>query len=109
MLVNDKQLTMHKNGTMASASSSPHGQDHDRLKAPEDAFAGETMISSRDGMNTTNTDGSDITATQKMASAITGSLLTSLLGMFCLGCIFLSSNPSKHAANADLECSSHPS
>lgn len=59
------------------------GQDHDRLSAPEDAFAGATMLSSQDddaGIVTT-----DISAGQKMLSAISGSLLTSLLGMLVRG------------------------
>ncbi|KAI1772636.1 mitochondrial carrier [Hypoxylon cercidicola] len=50
------------------------GQNHDRLGG-EDAFAGQTMVSSQDDGN----DGMDISAGQKMLSAITGSLLTSLL------------------------------
>ncbi|KAI1127125.1 mitochondrial carrier domain-containing protein [Nemania abortiva] len=51
--------------------------NRDRLSNAEDAFAGSTMVSSSD--DHANTDGMDITAGQKMASAITGSLLTSLL------------------------------
>ncbi|KAF2970141.1 hypothetical protein GQX73_g3448 [Xylaria multiplex] len=51
--------------------------DHDRVPNAEDAFAGSTMVSS--SQDHANTDGMDITAGQKMASAITGSLLTSLL------------------------------
>ncbi|KAI4870222.1 mitochondrial carrier [Hypoxylon rubiginosum] len=50
------------------------GQNHDRLGG-EDAFAGQTMVSSQDD----GSDGMDISAGQKMLSAITGSLLTSLL------------------------------
>ncbi|KAI1761769.1 mitochondrial carrier [Hypoxylon sp. FL1150] len=48
--------------------------NHDPLGA-EDAFAGQTMVSSQDD----GSDGMDISAGQKMLSAITGSLLTSLL------------------------------
>ncbi|KAI1871962.1 uncharacterized protein JN550_004165 [Neoarthrinium moseri] len=52
------------------------GQDHDRLAATEDAFANMTMLSSKDDGG----DGiMDITAGQKMLSAISGSLLTSVL------------------------------
>ncbi|KAI1155852.1 mitochondrial carrier domain-containing protein [Nemania diffusa] len=51
--------------------------NHDRSPNAEDAFAGSTMVSSSD--DHAHTDGMDITAGQKMASAITGSLLTSLL------------------------------
>ncbi|KAI1193556.1 mitochondrial carrier domain-containing protein [Nemania serpens] len=50
---------------------------HDRLPNAEAAFAASTMASSSE--DHANTDGMDITAGQKMASAITGSLLTSLL------------------------------
>ncbi|KAI0410084.1 mitochondrial carrier domain-containing protein [Xylaria palmicola] len=53
-------------------------QDHERLPNPADAFVrptGQGPSSNRHA----NTDGMDITAGQKMASAITGSLLTSLL------------------------------
>ncbi|KAI0417104.1 mitochondrial carrier domain-containing protein [Xylaria grammica] len=50
---------------------------HDRVPNAEDAFARSTMVSS--SQDHANTDGMDITAGQKMASAITGSLLTSLL------------------------------
>ncbi|XXH03054.1 hypothetical protein Hte_009444 [Hypoxylon texense] len=50
------------------------GHNHDRLGG-EDAFAGQTMVSSQDD----GSDGMDISAGQKMLSAITGSLLTSLL------------------------------
>ncbi|KAK5634824.1 hypothetical protein RRF57_010537 [Xylaria bambusicola] len=56
------------------------GQGHDRIRKAEDAFAGATMVSS--SQDHANTDGMDITAGQKMTSAITGSLLTSLLGLF---------------------------
>ncbi|KAJ2975139.1 hypothetical protein NUW58_g8442 [Xylaria curta] len=51
--------------------------NHGRLPNAEDAFAGSTMVSSAN--DHANTDGIDITAVQKMTSAITGSLLTSLL------------------------------
>ncbi|KAI0106620.1 mitochondrial carrier [Daldinia grandis] len=51
------------------------GHNHDRLGGGEDAFAGQTMVSSQDDGN----EGMDISAGQKMLSAITGSLLTSLL------------------------------
>jgi hypothetical protein len=43
----------------------------------EDAFAGQTMLSSKDDGTH---DVMDISAGQKMMSAISGSLLTSLLG-----------------------------
>jgi hypothetical protein len=62
---------------MPTSQSIVDAQDHDRLSIPEDAFAGDTMLSSKD-------DGAeqmvDISAGQKMLSAISGSLLTSLLG-----------------------------
>ncbi|KAI1401447.1 mitochondrial carrier [Hypoxylon fuscum] len=48
--------------------------NHDRLGG-EDAFAGQTMVSSQNDGG----DGMDISAGQKMLSAISGSLLTSLL------------------------------
>ncbi|KAI1418898.1 mitochondrial carrier domain-containing protein [Xylaria sp. FL1777] len=53
------------------------GQHHDRVPNAGDAFAGVTMVSS--SQDHANTDGMDITAGQKMVSAITGSLLTSIL------------------------------
>lgn len=56
-----------------------HRDGRAKLSNTEDAFAGSTMVASSN--DHANTDGMDITATQKMASAITGSLLTSLLGM----------------------------
>lgn len=43
----------------------------------EDAFAGQTMLSSKDDGTH---DVMDISASQKMMSAISGSLFTSLLG-----------------------------
>ncbi|KAI5920693.1 mitochondrial carrier domain-containing protein [Camillea tinctor] len=53
-----------------------HGQDRDELLGGEDAFAGPTMLSSKDdGVE----DAIEISAGQKMLSAISGSLLTSLL------------------------------
>ncbi|GAP88728.1 putative solute carrier family 25 member 40 [Rosellinia necatrix] len=60
-----------------SGASSGRRNNYDRLPAAGDASVGSTMASSPN--NHANTDGMDITATQKMASAITGSLLTSLL------------------------------
>ncbi|KAI1157794.1 mitochondrial carrier domain-containing protein [Nemania serpens] len=51
--------------------------NHDRLPSAGDAVAASTMASSSD--DHAKTDGMDITAGQKMTSAITGSLLTSLL------------------------------
>ncbi|KAI1433828.1 mitochondrial carrier domain-containing protein [Xylaria sp. CBS 124048] len=57
-----------------STNSGPRSPN--RSPDAEDAFAGSTMLASKDDANT---DGMDITAGQKMASAITGSLLTSLL------------------------------
>jgi solute carrier family 25, member 39/40 len=63
---------------MSAAFQGGRGQNHDRFKPSEDAFAGATMLSSQD-------DGGadavvEINATQKMISAISGSLVTSLLG-----------------------------
>ncbi|KAI0895588.1 mitochondrial carrier [Annulohypoxylon nitens] len=49
--------------------------NHDRLGEGEDAFVGQTMVSSQDD----GSDGVDISVGQKMISAISGSLLTSLL------------------------------
>lgn len=61
------------------STSDRHGNlDHGRLSAAEDAFAGATMLSSKDDVSDELTD---ISAGQKMLSAISGSLLTSLLGM----------------------------
>ncbi|KAI1384058.1 mitochondrial carrier [Hypoxylon trugodes] len=51
------------------------GHNHDRLGPGEDAFAGQTMVSSQNDGG----DGLDISMGQKMLSAITGSLLTSIL------------------------------
>lgn len=51
------------------------GHNHDRLDHAEDAFVGQTMVSSQDD----GIDGIDISAGQKMISAISGSILTSLL------------------------------
>ncbi|KAI1091829.1 mitochondrial carrier [Rostrohypoxylon terebratum] len=51
------------------------GHNHDRLGENEDAFVGQTMVSSQDD----GSDGVDISVGQKMISAISGSLLTSLL------------------------------
>ncbi|KAI0855156.1 mitochondrial carrier domain-containing protein [Xylaria cubensis] len=62
---------------MSTGNASFDQQNHDRLPNAEDAFAGSTMVSS--SKDHANTDGMDITAVQKMTSAITGSLLTSLL------------------------------
>ncbi|TGJ86652.1 hypothetical protein E0Z10_g2084 [Xylaria hypoxylon] len=50
---------------------------HDRVPNAEHAFARSTMASS--SQEHANTDGMDITVGQKMVSAISGSLLTSLL------------------------------
>ncbi|KAI5861478.1 mitochondrial carrier [Durotheca rogersii] len=54
------------------------GHNHDRLSEAEDAFAGQTMISSQDDANGGD-DGIEISAGQKMISAISGSFLTSIL------------------------------
>ncbi len=55
------------------------GQNYDRFLTTEDAFPGETMLSSRDdGAD----DPVDLPVRQKMVSAISGSLLTALLGEF---------------------------
>jgi len=56
---------------MASLLKRPGGQDHDRIGG--DDFVVPAVISRDDG-------GGDITAWQKMLSAMSGSLLTSLLG-----------------------------
>ncbi|KAI0203719.1 mitochondrial carrier domain-containing protein [Astrocystis sublimbata] len=68
---------MCPNTTMSTNNAPIHPQNHDRLHDSEDAFAGATMVASSN--DHANTDGMDITAVQKMTSAITGSLLTSLL------------------------------
>ncbi|KAI1104598.1 mitochondrial carrier [Jackrogersella minutella] len=60
--------------TMAS-NHSFGGHNHDRFGDGEDAFVGQTMVSSQDD----GSDGIDISVGQKMISAISGSLLTSLL------------------------------
>jgi hypothetical protein len=67
---------------MASNRSNLDSRNHNSLLHAEDAFAVETMGSSKD--DHAMTDGMDITAGQKMISAITGSLMTSLLGMFTM-------------------------
>ncbi|KAI0014886.1 mitochondrial carrier domain-containing protein [Xylariomycetidae sp. FL0641] len=62
---------------MATNNPSFRDQNHDRLTPRgEDAFAGPTMLSSKDDTPDVTID---ITAGQKMLSAISGSLLTSLL------------------------------
>ncbi|CAJ2499944.1 Uu.00g027970.m01.CDS01 [Anthostomella pinea] len=61
---------------MTTDSHNFRGQNHDRLRGGEDAFAGPTMLSSKDDVAD---DAMDIPAGQKMLSAISGSLLTSLL------------------------------
>ncbi|KAI2626000.1 mitochondrial carrier [Hypomontagnella submonticulosa] len=61
-----------------SSTASQHsfsGHNHDRLSKAEDAFVGPTMVSSQDD----GSDGVEISAGQKMFSAISGSLFTSLL------------------------------
>ncbi|KAI0799482.1 mitochondrial carrier domain-containing protein [Xylaria sp. FL0064] len=62
---------------MSTKNAALDGQSRGRVPNAEDAFAGSTMVSSSE--DHAHTDGMDITAGQKMASAITGSLLTSLL------------------------------
>ncbi|KAI1500286.1 mitochondrial carrier domain-containing protein [Biscogniauxia marginata] len=62
--------------TMSTNNHSFHGQDHDRIPGGEDAFAGSTVLSSKDDAAD---DAIDISVAQKMLSAISGSLLTSLL------------------------------
>ncbi|KAI1082052.1 mitochondrial carrier [Whalleya microplaca] len=59
---------------MSTTNHSFGGHNHDRLDG-EDAFAGQTPVSLQDD----GADGMDISAGQKMLSAISGSLLTSLL------------------------------
>lgn len=62
---------------MPASLNNLRGQNHDRLGESEDAFADPTMLSSQgDGGDD---DGIDISAGQKMISAISGSLLTALL------------------------------
>ena len=60
---------------MASTTQNGSGQNHDRL-ATDDEFAMARMPDPEAD------DPLDITAPQKMASALTGSLLTSLLSLF---------------------------
>lgn len=58
------------------------GQNHDRIEG-EDIIgmaAGNMAVSGTSG-DGSGSDGLDITAAQKMMSAVTGSLFTSLLGM----------------------------
>ncbi|KAI0009406.1 mitochondrial carrier [Xylariaceae sp. FL0662B] len=59
---------------MSTPNHSLRGHGHDRFES-EDAFAGQTMVSSQDDGG----NGVDISAQQKMLSAISGSLFTSLL------------------------------
>ncbi|KAI0473883.1 mitochondrial carrier domain-containing protein [Xylariaceae sp. FL0804] len=62
---------------MSVISRGSSGQNYDRIPGSgQDAFAGPTMLSSQDDSAVAATE---ITAGQKMLSAITGSLLTSLL------------------------------
>jgi solute carrier family 25, member 39/40 len=66
---------------MATTFHNSSGQSHDRIEG-EDIIglaAGRMAISGTSGDGSAD-DGLDITATQKMMSAFTGSLLTSLLG-----------------------------
>lgn len=59
------------------------GLNHDRLggqnRHPEDAFVGQTMVASQDDAPDAPIE---ITAGQKMLSAISGSLFTSMLSAF---------------------------
>lgn len=64
-------------GIMNVINKGLEGQNHDRIPH-QDAFAGATVITSQDDGGSALGDPS---AGQKMLSAITGSLLTSLLGM----------------------------
>ncbi|KAI1209731.1 mitochondrial carrier [Annulohypoxylon truncatum] len=61
--------------SMMASNHTFGGHNHDRLGDGEDAFVGQTMVSSQDD----GSDGVDISVGQKMISAISGSLLTSLL------------------------------
>jgi hypothetical protein len=60
-----------------TTSHPPGRQDHHRLAVKEDAFAGATMLSSTDDAGD---EVMDISPGQKMLSAISGSLVTSLFG-----------------------------
>lgn len=57
-------------------SNAHHGTAGSQSRPLEDAFVGQTMVASQDDALTSI---AEITATQKMLSAISGSLLTSLL------------------------------
>ncbi|KAI1338841.1 mitochondrial carrier domain-containing protein [Xylariaceae sp. FL0016] len=61
---------------MTTNSQNLTGQNHDIIHGRDDAFAGPTMLSSQDDIADPVVE---ISAGQKMLSAITGSLLTSLL------------------------------
>lgn len=62
---------------MTAIHQAAGGQDHDRFD-PDDSFAMARTIPGKDNHGGGNDDG--ITAPQKMMSAMSGSLLTSLLG-----------------------------
>lgn len=69
---------------MASSLYSSSGQNYDRIDE-EDYLIGTAThkMAGGGGGDGNGSDGLDITASQKMMSAVTGSLFTSLLGMFC--------------------------
>lgn len=79
---------------MTTIHQATGGQDHDRFD-PDDSFAMARMIPGKD--NGPGGGDEDISASQKMISAMSGSLLTSLLGKYSF-CISIQS-PSAHAAH----------
>jgi len=68
---------------MSNATQTFNGLNHDRLgdhkRHAEDAFVGQTMVASQDDESGAPVE---ITAGQKMLSAISGSLFTSMLSAF---------------------------
>lgn len=66
---------------MATTShTSPHGQNHDRFGHDDDELSMRNMLPTIEEYNGENSI-ADITPFQKMLSATTGSLLTSLTSM----------------------------
>lgn len=68
---------------MKSSLHNSRGQNHDRIDEEDYLIGIATSKMSVNGApgDGNGDDGLDITATQKMMSAVTGSLFTSLLGM----------------------------
>lgn len=63
---------------MTTVHQATSGQDHDKF-SPDDSLAMARLVSAKDSGGSGGGD-DDISASQKMISAMSGSLLTSLLG-----------------------------